>query len=188
MSGTGPTRPDGSLEGERPRLSEVVDGDEVRALWRHTEQEIEQLRAELAAAEQEADEAERRLAAHPSSARLTALPAALAVTEDAPLVRKAADSRGVTAIAPRTYVDRRRSPEPNDTVAPTAPVGGSPTRRRRRSTRSADDPQPNAGRAAGVRRPGRPAAGRARRFRGWWVPALAGVGLMATAIVLLVSG
>ncbi|MBV8462811.1 MAG: hypothetical protein JO368_05930 [Acidimicrobiales bacterium] len=86
------------------RLSEVVDGDEVRELVRRSEQEIDRLKQELRAAERDADAAERRLVRHPRASRLAELPTALTVTREVPSVRK--DAEGAAG-GGRTVVDRR---------------------------------------------------------------------------------
>jgi hypothetical protein len=126
---------------DRPQLSAVVDGDEVRETVARSERQIEVLLGELAVARREADEAERRVSQHPSAIWLDALPEALAVTPDAPVTVSPSDPVQVPMTTPvassgPTVVDRRPSLA-EQTGAPTSAASGAsaapagPSRRRR---------------------------------------------------------
>ncbi|MGB7053084.1 MAG: hypothetical protein WBG41_16080 [Acidimicrobiales bacterium] len=100
--------------GDRPQLSAVVDGDEVREIVARSERQIELLLGELAVARREADDAERRVSEHRSAPWLDALPYALAITPDAPLTGSPSDPAPVPMTTPvassgPTVVDRRPS-------------------------------------------------------------------------------
>ena len=131
---------------DRPQLSAVVDGDEVRELVARNEQQIEHLHSELALAQREADEAERRLSEHPSALWLDALPDTLAVTSDAPLKGSPSDPAPVLPTTPvatngRTVVDHRPSlaerTGPDASAASTEPdsSAGRSHRRKNRTRR-----------------------------------------------------
>lgn len=171
---------------DRPQLSAVVDGDEVRGLVARNEQQIEHLQHELALAQQEADAAERRLSEHPSALWLDALPDALAVTSDAPLTASPSGPAAVLPTTPvatngRTVVDRR--PSLAERSGPDAPAPST----------ASTAPGSSAGRSnRGESRPRRQRSGRARLAlrslltTGWlWK---AGVVLVIGALVLLKLG
>jgi hypothetical protein len=124
----------------------VVDGDEVRDLVARNERQIEHLHHELALAQQEADEAERRLSEHPSALWLDALPEALAVTPEAPLTGSPSGPTPVPPTPPvatngRTVVDRRPSrteaagPDMSATSDPSTASAGRSHRRKNRPRR-----------------------------------------------------
>jgi hypothetical protein len=121
----------------------VVDGDEVRELVARNEQQIELLHHELALAQREADEAERRVSEHPAALWLDALPGTLAVTSDAPLTASPSGPAPVLPAMPvatngRTVVDRRPSlaersgPGASATSTVSATSAGSSHRRKSR--------------------------------------------------------
>jgi hypothetical protein len=130
-----------SIPDDRPHLSAVVDGDEVRELVARNEQQIAHLHHELAMAQREAEEAELRLSEHPSALWLDALPDALAVTPEAPLVGTPSGPAPVLPTTPvatngRTVVDRRPSRAERsgpDAPAPTMPGSSAGPSHRRKS-------------------------------------------------------
>jgi len=180
----------GTVEESRPRLSAVVDGDEVRELVEREEREMTRLLRELTAALRAAEGVERRLVAHPAASRLDELPASLAVNPAAPLVGVSPSLRAEA----RTVVDRRSRPTAQGSAGPVAPgTGRRLLRRGGRAGRRRSQPVETATAAATEPRRRRGAHAQSRRtflrtvlVTGWvWKVGLA---VVVAALVLLKMG